>query len=128
MSGWSLFFVASGGALGAVLRYLVSLWVGVQQVFPWATLTINIAGSFAIGMLWGWFAQAEWFQHWGRLLLVVGVLGGFTTFSAFSLESLTLLENGQTTSALTYVLASVVGCLLAVFLGFKGGEIAGAWS
>ena len=120
--------VAAGGAIGALLRYGVSGLVGVTQVFPWATLTINIAGSFAIGMLWGWHSHAEWFQQWGRLFLVVGVLGGFTTFSAFSLESFVLFDNGKSITALTYVLASVAGCLLAVFAGMKAGDMAGAWS
>ena len=68
---FSLFLVALGGAIGAVLRYTMGVLVGVH-VFPWATLGINILGAFAIGLIWGAHAQSDWFMQWGRLLLVVG--------------------------------------------------------
>ena len=115
--------VAAGGAIGALLRYGVSGLVGVTQVFPWATLTINIAGSFAIGLVWGAFGSAEWFQQWGRALLVVGLLGGFTTFSAFSLETLNLLQNNRPLLALVYVGASVLVCVSAVYVGERSGQL-----
>ena len=114
--------VALGGALGAVLRFAVSSWVGVHHLFPWATLAINIAGSFAIGLLWGGFGHADWFQQWGRMLLVVGLLGGFTTFSAFSLETLTLMQAGRYVSGVLYVTGTVLACLLAVYLGERAGQ------
>ena len=83
--------VARGGALGACARFaLTTLWIDPGQ-FPWPTLVVNVAGSFGIGLLWGFGAGAPWFESWGRYFLVVGVLGGFTTFSAFSLESVGLL-------------------------------------
>ena len=115
--------VAAGGAIGALLRYGVSGLVGVTQVFPWATLTINIAGSFAIGLVWGAFGSAEWFQQWGGALLVVGLLGGFTTFSAFSLETLNLLQNNRPLLALVYAGASVLVCVSAVYVGERSGQL-----
>ena len=118
---WML--VALGGALGALLRYGVSAWFGTQLLFPWATLAINIAGSFTIGLLWGVFAGADWFQQWGRLVLVVGLLGGFTTFSAFSLETLNLLQDQRWPAALTYMFVSLAGCVLAVFIGERVGQV-----
>ncbi len=118
-----LLVVAVGGATGAVLRYLLSALIGAHHLFPWATLAINIAGSFAIGLLWGAFGLTEWFQQWGRMLLVIGLLGGFTTFSAFSLETLNLLQGGRLMAACGYVIASLVGCLCAVYIGERAGQI-----
>lgn len=113
--------VALGGALGAVARYLVSVAFsstpGLGAGFPWATLTINLTGSLGIGLAWGSWSHLPWFQDWGRAFLVVGVLGGFTTFSAFSLESLMLINAGRWSAAIAYAMASVVGCLLAAWLG-----------
>ena len=122
MNAVSLMAVALGGASGAVLRLLLSAAIGAHHLFPWATLAINIAGSFAIGLLWGGFGHTEWFQQWGRMLLVVGLLGGFTTFSAFSLETLNLLQGERFFFAVTYVLASMLGCLTSVFLGERVGQ------
>jgi CrcB protein len=115
VSGFLL--VACGGALGAVMRYILSGAIAPETRFPWATLAINIAGSFLIGLLWGHSATQQWFLDWGRLLLVVGVLGGFTTFSAFSLETLSLIDNQRLAEALSYVLISVLGCLVAAWIG-----------
>ncbi|MYH15751.1 MAG: fluoride efflux transporter CrcB [Gammaproteobacteria bacterium] len=113
--------VALGGALGAVARYLVSVAVssapGVGVGFPWATLTINLTGSLGIGLAWGSWSHLPWFQDWGRAFLVVGVLGGFTTFSAFSLEGLMLINAGRWSAAVAYAMASVIGCLFAAWLG-----------
>jgi fluoride exporter len=113
----ALFWVAAGGALGAIARFLVSTWLFMPGRFPWATLAINIAGSLAIGLLWGVGQTQPWFENWGRYLLVVGVLGGFTTFSAFSIETAALMESGRHVQALAYVLASVIGCVLMALLG-----------
>lgn len=110
-------WVALGGGLGAVARFLVSTWLFLPGRFPWATLAINIAGSFAIGLLWGLGQHQAWFDQWGRYLLVVGVLGGFTTFSAFSLETAALLESGRHGQALGYMVASVVACVVMALLG-----------
>ena len=111
------FYVALGGAVGAWARYWVSTVLFVPGQFPWPTLAINIAGSFGIGLLWGMGQQAEWFESWGRYVLVVGLLGGFTTFSAFSLETLGLFDGGRAAAAIAYVAASVAGCVLAAFCG-----------
>lgn len=119
-----MFTVALGGACGAMLRYALSWIIGSQHMFPWATLTINIAGSFAIGLVWGVCGQMDWFQSWGRLFLVVGLLGGFTTFSAFSLETLTLVNDGKVVAAFGYVASSVVLCLVAVWVGERASQIA----
>jgi fluoride exporter len=110
-------WVAFGGALGAAGRFLISTWMFVPGRFPWATLAINIAGSFAIGVLWGVGQHQPWFDNWGRYLVVTGVLGGFTTFSAFSLETVALLESGRHAQALGYVVASVLGCVAMALLG-----------
>ena len=119
MNGWLA--VALGGGLGALLRYTVSMAVGTHHLFPWATLGINIAGSLAIGLVWGACEHSAWFQAWGRLFLVVGLLGGFTTFSAFSLESLLLLEQSRMGLLGAYIASSFLMCVLACYLGLRLG-------
>jgi len=112
-----ILWVAAGGSLGAASRFLISTLAFSPGRFPWATLVINIAGSFGIGLLWGIGFQQPWFESWGRYFLVVGVLGGFTTFSAFSLETVGLVEGGRTPEAMAYVVASVLSCVGAAWLG-----------
>lgn len=124
MIGWqAMAWVALGGGAGALARFLVSTWLFLPGRFPWATLAINIAGSFAIGLLWGFGQQQPWFESWGRYLLVVGLLGGFTTFSAFSLETAALVEGGRHAQALGYVLVSACGCVLVALLGQRLAEL-----
>jgi CrcB protein len=101
--------IALGGALGAVLRYLSVAAIGA----PWGTAVVNVAGSFAIGVL---FVMLDARTGW-QLFLMTGLLGGFTTFSAFSLDMLKLVEQGQPGSAAMYLLASVALSLIAVALG-----------
>lgn len=103
--------VAIGGAFGAVARYLV----GLAVAFPLGTLTVNVLGSLAIGLVWALFA-ARGLQAWLPLVMT-GILGGFTTFSAFSLDTMRLVEGGRYGAAGGYVLASVVLSLLACALG-----------
>lgn len=101
-------YVAVGGALGAVLRYLTTLAVP----FPYGTLTVNIIGSFVMGLCLVLLLD-KGLDRW-QPLLMTGVLGGFTTFSAFSLDTLRLWESGQSMFAVGYVLASVLLSLAAV--------------
>ncbi len=114
----SLFPVMLGGAIGAGARHLVgqAMLARLGPGFPWWTLSINIAGSLLMGLLIGWLAR-----HGGgdtaRLFVGVGILGGFTTFSSFSMEFWMLFERGQNAQAAAYVLVSVVGAIAACGLG-----------
>ena len=118
----TLSLVAFGGAIGAALRYLAN--VGALRLlgpgFPFATLLVNVAGSFLMGLLF--VALAE--TGSGRLgaFVLTGVLGGFTTFSAFSLDTLALVEKGQGALAATYVVASVGLSLVAIVAGLALGR------
>lgn len=114
-----LLLVAAGGAIGAALRHLVNLGslrlVGAG--YPWGTMAINIAGAFAMGIFIELLARRFNASNELRLFVATGILGGFTTFSAFSLDFAVLWERGAVLPALGYVLASVVGSILAIFLG-----------
>ncbi|MSU91619.1 fluoride efflux transporter CrcB [Rhodobacteraceae bacterium 2CG4] len=101
--------VALGGALGAALRYLVVVQMGrwMGPAFPWGTLTVNVAGSFAMGVL----AAALGPRAGMTPLLMTGVLGGFTTYSAFSLDTLALVERAAPLQALGYVAATLAGAI-----------------
>nr|WP_294846787.1 fluoride efflux transporter CrcB [uncultured Sphingomonas sp.] len=107
-----------GGGLGAVLRWLVgrASMAMFGTAFPWGTMAVNIIGSFLIGLSVGAFSAFGTGQTM-RLFLVTGFLGGFTTFSAFSLDALTLWERGQHGLAAAYVLASVLVSLAAIAAG-----------
>ena len=112
-----LLFVAFGGALGALARYLLGQWVqNPGNAFPVGTLLVNILGSLGIGILYVLIVEKMVLHSDWRSVLMVGFLGAFTTFSTFSLESIHLLEKGHITLALSYVLSSVVLCLLAVWI------------
>jgi CrcB protein len=114
-----ILLVAAGGALGSVLRYLVGLWTlrSFGPSFPWGTLTVNITGSFLIGVLAEVIARKFGASAEMRVFLITGILGGYTTFSAFSLDAITLLERGEPVTALIYVASSVLLSALAVFAG-----------
>ncbi|MEM6589988.1 MAG: fluoride efflux transporter CrcB [Pseudomonadota bacterium] len=113
----TLLHVALGGAIGASARYLTS--VGAMRLmgpgFPWGTLTVNVVGSFLMGVLVVVLAQKGGMK--AAPFLMTGMLGGFTTFSAFSLDAFTLYERGQTGLAVTYVAASVLLSILAIVAG-----------
>ncbi len=103
-------FVGLGGAIGAILRY----GVGVLVATPLATLTVNVIGSFLIGVVWVMLAQKGFDR--ASAFLITGVLGGFTTFSAFSLDALRLFESGRWGAGAGYITVSVLCSLLAIFL------------
>lgn len=108
--------VALGGAFGAMARYAVSLWLlnTSGPKFPYATLTVNVLGSFIMGLLFVVIVERAALPTEMRSLLMVGFLGAFTTFSTFSLDALNLWQNGDLFAALVYVLATVVLCLIAI--------------
>jgi fluoride exporter len=117
----AFFAVFLGGGLGAAARHGVNLLFAQFGAgrFPWGTLAINVAGSLLIGVLAEWFALRAQVPQPLRLFLITGVLGGFTTFSAFSLEVGLLIERGQLSAAAGYVLASVVLAVGAMFIGMQ---------
>lgn len=108
--------VALGGGIGAWLRFAAGRLIGMSA-FPLATLSVNLIGCLAMGLLTGWLAcHGEGEESW-RLLLGVGVLGGFTTFSAFSLELVNLIQRGQGGMAAIYASVSVLGGIAGLLLG-----------
>lgn len=121
-------WVALGSAVGGLLRHWVGVWVAavVGTAFPWGTLGINVAGSFVIGLVAAGIAARGW--DGGpvdlRALVMVGVCGGFTTFSSFSLQTLELLQAGRHPAALAYTGASVLLCLTATW---AGASLARGW-
>jgi len=111
--------VAIGGAIGSVLRYGTGVAVGSvwREAFPLGTLLINIVGSMAMGLFVGAMARLlPGWQNEARLFFAVGVLGGFTTFSSFSLDAIVLLERGDLLAMALYVVVSVLGGLSALWL------------
>jgi fluoride exporter len=117
MKSYLLVFV--GGGLGASLRHLVNVTCarGLGTAFPWGTFIINISGSLVMGLFAGFLAfKGEASQPW-RLFVMTGILGGYTTFSAFSLDAALLYERGEIASALFYVLGSVTLSIAGLFAG-----------
>ena len=117
--------VVFGGGLGAVLRHGVNRVAPllVPSTFPVSTLFVNVAGSLIMGLLAGWFTwRSEQASLYLRLFLTTGVLGGFTTFSAFSLDVALLCERGQGDIAVGYVAASLGGSLIGVFIGLAAAR------
>jgi CrcB protein len=114
---WLLLFV--GGGLGASLRFALATWVDLRApvAFPWGTLAVNAVGCFAIGLLATFADEHHLLSPGARLFLVAGVLGGFTTFSTFGLETWTLVEDGAFRLAIANAVGSVVVGLAAVIAG-----------
>ena len=113
--------VGAGSFIGGAARYLVSLamkGIGKGVPFPWATLAVNLAGCLMIGLLWGILTRnATETTSWG-LFLTVGLCGGFTTFSTFSKEALTMLQTGQILAFATYIAISILAGITLVALGY----------
>jgi CrcB protein len=114
-----LLLVALGGGLGPALRYGVGRWAiaVLGPGFPFGTFAVNIIGGFLMGLLAGWLARMSSGAEELRLLLGVGVLGGFTTFSAFSLEIYNMITRAEVALAAAYAVSSVAGSVLAVLAG-----------
>jgi CrcB protein len=117
----SYLWIALGGALGSVARFASTEWAQSRwpSTFPWGTLLVNVLGSLIIGMLAAMTESGRWpLPTTVRQFLMIGVLGGYTTFSSFSLQTLLLLRSGAALTAGLNVLASVMLCLLAAWCGF----------
>jgi fluoride exporter len=114
-----LLAIALGGALGSLLRFLTSTWVyGLTgRGFPFGTLTVNIVGCLAMGFLYVALIERSSVDPIWRAALLVGLLGGYTTFSTFSIETLNLIEQGALIKAATNALSSVLFCLVATWVG-----------
>ena len=124
-----LIFVALGGALGSAARYLLSGWVlhhSMSWRFPLATFTVNVIGCLIAGVLGGFVIKHGFFSADVRIFLFTGILGGFTTFSAFGLETYYLLRRGELLVAGCNIILSVVIGLIVLFLGYSavaGGKV-----
>ena len=119
-----LLYIAAGGALGAMLRYGVSNGVHMLfgRDFPYGTLTVNVLGSLLIGLLYILLIERYSLGPQVRAILIIGVLGAFTTFSTFSLETYNLIEGGEFLKAILNVLLSVTLCLIAAWAGVMIGR------
>ena len=115
----NLLWVGLGGSLGAMSRFLLAnaIFKWMDKPYPFGTLSVNLIGSFAIGVAYIWLVEHEFGGDAHRHLMMVGFLGAFTTFSTFSLESLTLIQQGRFGAALSYIALSLAGCMLATALG-----------
>lgn len=117
-------FIGLGGFLGSISRYwlsaLIHKFAGMN--FPYGTLTVNVIGCFAIGLLMTMFQEHFVENPNIRLFLIIGVLGGFTTFSSFSFDTLALMKAGNFLSAGVNIVASVTVCLMATWIGYYIGE------
>ena len=125
-SGANILLVGAGGFIGSIARYLLSGWVLHHTLggkFPWSTFVVNVLGCLLIGVLSGMIERLEWFTPQMRLLLLTGLLGGFTTFSAFGLETVFLLRRGEVLITVAYALSSVAVCVTAVWVGLRMIEL-----
>jgi len=116
-----LLLIELGGGLGSMARYLCQRWMAIYypHSFPFGTLIVNIAGCFLIGILWGLSLRPNGMNEGWRLFLMTGICGGFTTFSAFSMESLQLLRAEKTGLFMLYVVCSVILGLVATLAAFR---------
>ncbi len=118
MAGWQIAAVSLGAAAGALLRWAASLWLNARwSGFPLGTLFVNCVGGLLIGAALAWFERSP--NEMLRLLVVTGFLGGFTTFSAFSVESLLMIQRAEFGIAALHAAAHVFGALVAAAIGFR---------
>ncbi len=120
---WRIFIIGIGGAIGTILRYVMG---GLDYrfsggVFPISTLVVNVTGSFMIGFLWGIVDRFS-FSPNTRMFVFIGILGGYTTFSTFSLETFNLMRDGEYRIALMNMFSSVILSVGAVFLGYVASK------
>ena len=120
----NILLVAIGGAIGSVGRYLVGLWATrlAGPNFPWGTLTVNVVGAFAIGLLVEMVARCFDASNEMRAFIVTGILGGFTTWSSFTLDTMVLFERGEVGLSALYLLASLLVSFAAIFAGLALGR------
>ncbi len=117
----NILLVGLGGSIGSIARYLMQKWFAsnYMQAFPWGTFAVNIIGCFLIGLFWGLsFKSFDNNESW-KLFLMTGLCGGFTTFSAFTLEGIGLIKDQKLVLFFSYVAASVVLGLLATYIGIR---------
>ncbi|MDR3339844.1 MAG: fluoride efflux transporter CrcB [Candidatus Symbiothrix sp.] len=117
-----ILLVGLGGSVGSILRFLVSKITYTQSSFPWTTFIVNLAGCFLIGLLTGLAVKHQFLDANMRLLLVTGFCGGFTTFSAFSIENVYLYQSGNYLNLTLYVAMSLIAGFFAVMLGLGLGK------
>lgn len=116
-----MLLVGLGGGIGSIARYLCQKWFAANYLhsFPWGTFTVNVVGCFLIGIFWGLsFKSFDSNESW-KLFLMTGLCGGFTTFSAFTLEGIGLIKEQKLALFFSYVAASVVLGLLATYIGMR---------
>lgn len=115
----AILLVGLGGGIGSILRYLTSLLVSkqVSSVFPWGTFAVNIIGCLLAGIILGVLERQQVLNSDLKILLITGFCGGYTTFSAFSIENIHLLQNGHPLTALLYILISILLGIIAVWAG-----------
>jgi len=121
---WKWFLIATGGGLGSVLRYAIQGWVqrASGSEFPWGTLVVNLTACLAIGLLGGLFASPQLIREEYRIGLTIGILGGYSTFSTFGMETFNLANDREFALAALNVLASVVAGMIAVWAGYRISE------
>lgn len=119
----SILAVGAGGAIGAVLRYIISL-IPFEGDFPTATFLVNVLGAFALGFISGLVIDKDVTKEL-ELFFKTGMCGGFTTFSTFSLEAITLIQGGKVIMGIVYIILSLIGSLAGVFFGLTLGKAVG---
>ena len=119
MNPISCIYLITGGAIGTFCRYAMVQMIqrGAQTLFPWGTLCVNLTGSLLIGVIWGVLEPLQ-SDNPLRLFLIIGLLGGFTTFSSFSMETIVLFKAGEIKNALLYIFSSNIGGIALAYGGY----------